>query len=329
MFPPVPCPRLGSPPGAYVPPASGQPGDGCGCGCGCPGIVLASSHALPVPGPARPGPAAGSDVVSIEPLVADEATACPPFDFPKVSPLLRGQPHRQVHAGRLRVQQPWLRTPNASLTCSEAARHCQPPSTQPNHSLPAASNSMRAQAPPSTPAGPPFMLLCRYVWGACSVRPTNAHNAVAKFDTQQGTVQVRSGRSGTASCSRRLPCHNWGPAIALLCTVGSLRCQWRSQTKLFPATRLQMWHEPGTLVGEPAFVPAPDATAGEAGWVCSSTKPAARAPPTRRSRLAPNAASPCLCNPARLAEDDGVVLTVLVQASGRGWGRGMGWRGRH
>lgn len=101
----------------------------------------------------------GSDVVSIEPLVADEATACPPFDFPKVSPLLRGQPHR-------------------------------------------------------------------YVWGACSVRPTNAHNAVAKFDTQQRTVQI--------------------------------------------------WHEPGTLVGEPAFVPAPDAA----------------------------------------AEDDGVVLAVLVQADG-------------
>ncbi|KAL4425949.1 hypothetical protein ABPG75_009965 [Micractinium tetrahymenae] len=101
----------------------------------------------------------GSDVVSIEPLVADEATACPPFDFPKVSPLLRGQPHR-------------------------------------------------------------------YVWGACSVRPTSAHNAVAKFDTQQKTVQI--------------------------------------------------WHESGTLVGEPAFVPAPGAT----------------------------------------AEDDGVVLTVLVQADG-------------
>lgn len=66
----------------------------------------------------------------------------------------------------------------------------------------------------------------RYVWGACSTRPTNAHNSVAKFDLENGTVEV--------------------------------------------------WHESGTLVGEPAFVPAPNAT----------------------------------------AEDDGVVLCVLVQADG-------------
>ncbi|PSC71885.1 carotenoid oxygenase [Micractinium conductrix] len=66
----------------------------------------------------------------------------------------------------------------------------------------------------------------RFVWAACSVLPTNAHNSVAKFDTKEGSVKV--------------------------------------------------WHRPGTLVGEPAFVPAPGAT----------------------------------------SEDEGVVLAVLVQADG-------------
>lgn len=32
---------------------------------------------------------------------------------------------------------------------------------------------------------------CSYVWGACSVRPTSAHNSVGKWDTKAGTVQVR------------------------------------------------------------------------------------------------------------------------------------------
>jgi carotenoid cleavage dioxygenase-like enzyme len=64
------------------------------------------------------------------------------------------------------------------------------------------------------------------VWAASSTRPTNAHNSVAKFDLQQGSLQV--------------------------------------------------WHEAGTLVGEPTFVPAPGAA----------------------------------------AEDDGVALVVLVQADG-------------
>lgn len=67
---------------------------------------------------------------------------------------------------------------------------------------------------------------CRYLYGACSTRPTNAHNSVAKFDVEQGSLEV--------------------------------------------------WHEAGTLVGEPVFVPAPEAT----------------------------------------AEDDGVVMVVLVQADG-------------
>ncbi|KAL4859791.1 Carotenoid cleavage dioxygenase 8 B [Chlorella vulgaris] len=66
----------------------------------------------------------------------------------------------------------------------------------------------------------------RYLYGACSTRPTNAHNSVAKFDVEQGSLEV--------------------------------------------------WHEAGTLVGEPVFVPAPEAT----------------------------------------AEDDGVVMVVLVQADG-------------
>ncbi|KAI7842354.1 hypothetical protein COHA_003994 [Chlorella ohadii] len=83
-----------------------------------------------------------------QPLVPDDI--CPPFDFPKVSPLKRGKPYR-------------------------------------------------------------------YVWGASSVRPTSAHNSVGKWDTETGSVQV--------------------------------------------------WHEPGVLVGEPIFVPAPDATAEDEGAV--------------------------------------------------------------
>lgn len=101
----------------------------------------------------------GSQLPPWESLVANEATASPPFDFPKVSPAVRGQRHR-------------------------------------------------------------------YVWTACSVIPTSAHNSVGKFDTQQKTVQI--------------------------------------------------WNEPSVLVGEPAFVPAPNAT----------------------------------------SEDDGVLLIVLVQADG-------------
>ncbi|PSC71918.1 Carotenoid cleavage dioxygenase 8 isoform B [Micractinium conductrix] len=66
----------------------------------------------------------------------------------------------------------------------------------------------------------------RFVYAACAVRPTNANNAVAKFDTQEKTYKI--------------------------------------------------WHRPGQLVGEPTFVPARGAT----------------------------------------AEDEGVVLAVLVQADG-------------
>jgi len=42
---------------------------------------------------------------------------------------------------------------------------------------------------------PPSCLvrMCRYVWAACSARPTNAHNAVAKFDTHEKSMQVRAG----------------------------------------------------------------------------------------------------------------------------------------
>lgn len=36
---------------------------------------------------------AGSEV-AWQPLVADEALTCPPFDFPKVNPLYRGKPYR-------------------------------------------------------------------------------------------------------------------------------------------------------------------------------------------------------------------------------------------
>lgn len=47
-----------------------------------------TAHVLPTP--------AGSEVVW-ESLVPDEA--CPPFDFPKVSPLMRGKQHRHVGGG--------------------------------------------------------------------------------------------------------------------------------------------------------------------------------------------------------------------------------------
>ena len=41
---------------------------------------------------------------------------------------------------------------------------------------------------------------CRYVWGACSTRPTNAHNSLAKFDTHTKAVQVRGLGAGAAPC---------------------------------------------------------------------------------------------------------------------------------
>lgn len=102
------------------------------------------------------------------------------------------------------------------------------------------------------------------MWGACSTRPTNAHNSVAKFDLENGTVEVRPGSAACTRCSCPSPHHfldKCEPAAAPFTQGGPC---------------LQVWHESGTLVGEPAFVPAPNAT----------------------------------------AEDDGVVLCVLVQADG-------------
>lgn len=86
---------------------AGQPGTRCPPAAGAALAFLPRLHA---PLPRRTlTPCAGSDVVSIEPLVADEATACPPFDFPKVSPLLRGQPHRR--AGRAAPSGAWYAEP--------------------------------------------------------------------------------------------------------------------------------------------------------------------------------------------------------------------------
>lgn len=86
-----------------------------------------------------------------QPLV--DEVASPPFDFPKVNPLYRGKPYRC-----------WDRL---------LAIFIHP--TNNSQLIPLVS-----ELPPA----------CRYVWGACSTRPTNAHNSVAKFDTRGGTVQV-------------------------------------------------------------------------------------------------------------------------------------------
>ena len=40
----------------------------------------------------------------------------------------------------------------------------------------------------------------RFVYAACAVRPTNANNAVAKFDTQEKTYKVGAPECGLLDC---------------------------------------------------------------------------------------------------------------------------------
>lgn len=161
--------------------------------CAAPRVQRPASAEQRPPPPARPSPRWSDTEVSWQPLVADEA-ASPPFDFPKVSPLVRGKQHRWVWgpAGlgpALALLPRWPRWPPARRRQRGAC----------------AGPRLRAAALPP-------LLRCRYVWGACSTRPTNAHNSVCKFDLADGSVAT--------------------------------------------------WHEAGTLVGEPLFVPAPGGSAG-------------------------------------------------------------------
>lgn len=114
-----------------------------------------------------PASASAGSSLTWQPLVPEDA--CPPFDFPKTNPQLRGKPYRQG-----RVAPPSRAAP--AVSAFQPSALCLPPR--------------------------------RYVFAASSTRPTNAHNSVAKFDTQAGTVQVCAADRHELVLERRQP-HCW------------------------------------------------------------------------------------------------------------------------
>lgn len=78
-------------------------------------------------------------------------------------------------------------------------------------------------------------------------------------------------------------------------------------------THKQIWNEPGGLVGEPIFVPAPGAAAGE--QECGQSRLAAL-PFLRYHRAAGLLGPTLLPIPVCPAEDEGCVLVVVVEAGG-------------
>lgn len=153
---------------------------------------------------------------------------------------------------------------------------------------------------------------CRYVWAACSVRPTYAHNAVAKFDTQQRAVQVRHVLPRCGS--------GFHPHAGTLC---------KAQAALLPAlavgdsvsTRLAS-HPPASRSGtsparSSASLPLFPRRARQQVRPCTSAAGLPRFAELRE-RLGPALGLVSLTAQytAQPAEDDGVVLVVLVQASG-------------
>lgn len=84
---------------------------------------------------ARTAAHAGSEVPGgWQPLVPDEA--CPPFDFPKVSPLKRGKPYRWVGANQLeRCVEKDLRHASLPVTGHQLAGELSLAAALPGHSM--------------------------------------------------------------------------------------------------------------------------------------------------------------------------------------------------
>ena len=121
-----------------------------------------TTHPLPLP---HPTPAGSDAVSSWQPLVRDEDSYGRFFEFPAVSPSVRGA---------------WVgRQPAAADVAFSAlpAAVAVPLVTLPWH------------------AGRPY----RHAWGAVARRPTNVANALAKFDLESQSCKAREAERGAAT----------------------------------------------------------------------------------------------------------------------------------
>lgn len=112
-----------------------------------------------------------------------------------------------------------------------------------------------------------------FAYGACCVRPTNCWNALCKVDTHSGEVRWVGGLGCTLVGGYR------GPAASRCCSRHAAK-QAHSQASCLlgplpsaPCLHLppsRTWHEPGGATWEPFFVPRPGGRAEDDGVVMST-----------------------------------------------------------
>lgn len=173
-----------------------------------------------------------------QPLVPDEV--CPPFDFPKVSPLKRGKPYRWVQLTVTETEHScWRRPCVLELASCVLGHRC---AVSPSPSLAGMCGAPAACGPP----------LPTTRWASGTPRQGQSRCS-GSLGEQRAAKQARrwlvGWRAGRRSLLRSHACTSAAPQY--------------SCTPFHPLSNTQIWNEPGGLVGEPIFVPAPDAAAGE------------------------------------------------------------------